>query len=541
MFIPLGKQGLKSELEDTFTVIHISQIKESDFKEKSKIFKSYCWYEISHTDVLENQIKVKYHINSEDFSTIKRQYKRIKRKFKTFNDEHQNKPKKNSKKNKLIENYLVVFNKEIDEKLRQVNLPDTLKSDLKNFLFEENKDYVIPPVLIDGYGEKSIEEYFEIHITNNLTKSERENLIKNHNLYLSIKKRVFCTLQIKDMNTEGLPESLFFHFDYDGIKMYRFKYHNNDDGIYDFSVNGFRKLSQDLFKYSIEENEWYYDYTDESEYIRKLKNNISTLPPDPFETNKSCSQYWGIFDFLEKIRTDETSRVNNKINLFLEELKKSQSEELSIFDENNEFDKLLGKNESLIIEKNEKYLHNFVRLKRYINNKKLNIISIIDILKKTSYEKDFELTKGIIENEIHLYKSVFTYSIVMLLSLKNNKMITFFDIYETLDNLKIFNTNWENEVSQDLKKLDESIIENGKMIQEKFDQVIKSIYDVGEQITESIGILSSEINSSIKEINNSLTQELNSINSSVKINNLLTGIQTYQMYKINKNTKSLRS
>ena len=42
------------------------------------------------------------------------------------------------------------------------------------------------------------------------------------------------------------------------------------------------------------------------------------------------------------------------------------------------------------------------------------------------------------------------------------------------------------------------------------------------------------------ELNQSVNRELQSIDSSLKFNNLLTGIGTYQMYKINKNTKSLR-
>ena len=45
---------------------------------------------------------------------------------------------------------------------------------------------------------------------------------------------------------------------------------------------------------------------------------------------------------------------------------------------------------------------------------------------------------------------------------------------------------------------------------------------------------------SFKELNSSITNELKSVNSSIKFNNLLTSIQTYQTYKINKNTKSLR-
>ncbi len=44
-----------------------------------------------------------------------------------------------------------------------------------------------------------------------------------------------------------------------------------------------------------------------------------------------------------------------------------------------------------------------------------------------------------------------------------------------------------------------------------------------------------------KNLNSSLSKELKTIQSGIGFNNLLTGIQTYQMYKINKNTKSLRS
>jgi len=40
-------------------------------------------------------------------------------------------------------------------------------------------------------------------------------------------------------------------------------------------------------------------------------------------------------------------------------------------------------------------------------------------------------------------------------------------------------------------------------------------------------------------LSQSVTRELQSIDSSVKFNNLLTGISTYQLYKINKQTKGL--
>ena len=46
----------------------------------------------------------------------------------------------------------------------------------------------------------------------------------------------------------------------------------------------------------------------------------------------------------------------------------------------------------------------------------------------------------------------------------------------------------------------------------------------------------------ISDLNNSsLSSNLKSIGSKLNLNNLLTGINTYQLYTLNKNTKSLRS
>ena len=59
---------------------------------------------------------------------------------------------------------------------------------------------------------------------------------------------------------------------------------------------------------------------------------------------------------------------------------------------------------------------------------------------------------------------------------------------------------------------------------------------MGNKISNSIEELSYVTEESTRMLNNSLGE----INSSLNTNNLLTMIQTYQTYKINKNTKSLR-
>jgi hypothetical protein len=70
--------------------------------------------------------------------------------------------------------------------------------------------------------------------------------------------------------------------------------------------------------------------------------------------------------------------------------------------------------------------------------------------------------------------------------------------------------------------------------------LMHSINSMERNIVSGLNELSYVTQEGFSDLNKSVTSELSSINSSVKFNNLLTGIQTYQMYKVNKNTKGLR-
>ena len=93
------------------------------------------------------------------------------------------------------------------------------------------------------------------------------------------------------------------------------------------------------------------------------------------------------------------------------------------------------------------------------------------------------------------------------------------------DKLNIFDSNWEIEVSKKLENIDN-----------KLDDLIVSIDRMNMNITLQLQQISLE---NVKT-NMILNKELKSIKSSIDGNGLLHLISTYQLYKINKNTKSLR-
>ena len=119
-------------------------------------------------------------------------------------------------------------------------------------------------------------------------------------------------------------------------------------------------------------------------------------------------------------------------------------------------------------------------------------------------------------------------SLNMIITLTEDDRITFYEIYETFDKLNVFSSNHEIEMSMRLKN-----------IESKLDEVVQSIYQMEMNICSELYNLQF-ITENMSDSLSGLSQGLSEINSSIQTNNLLTGIQTYQMYKINKNTKGLR-
>ena len=113
----------------------------------------------------------------------------------------------------------------------------------------------------------------------------------------------------------------------------------------------------------------------------------------------------------------------------------------------------------------------------------------------------------------------------MIVSLVEDDMITFYEIHEQFDTLNMFDSKHEKDISQKLSNIGDGL-----------ESLMYEIRDMGNQISNSI----QELSYVTEQSNQQLQGQLSEIDSSVKTNNLLTTIQTYQTYKINKNTRGLR-
>jgi len=244
----------------------------------------------------------------------------------------------------------------------------------------------------------------------------------------------------------------------------------------------------------------------------------------------------------ERFKLKKQQNFQQKKNNVFQEFDKDNNGTIDIIEGDDDFMKLFQKHQDAITKLDKTYVHNFVKLSNYLGKKRDNIQTIFASIKKVNNESQLSEQVGILKNQIHTYKSLLFHSLTMVISVVENDLITFYQIYETLDKLNIFNSNWENELSQKISDVNsnlESVNANLRQVSQGLLGVMYSIQKMELSILDEMNNLTYVTQEGFSNLENSLSRELQSIDSSLRANNLLSGIQAYQLYKINKQTKGL--
>lgn len=296
----------------------------------------------------------------------------------------------------------------------------------------------------------------------------------------------------------------------------------NGDDDFDYWLIGIRQFPINL---EFKENLIIHVVEHDRKKEVKVSNNEDILVLRDFINflNKINEDFYLEITSEEKNQEIQISKI--KSNLF-DELDKNNDGKVDLTD--NDFNKLITKNQKQIMDIDKQYIHQFVKVSNYIKTKNQNIQNIFEVIKNTHNENELEERINLLKNQIYTYDLIVFHSINMVCSLTNDDLISFYEIYESFDKLGIYNSNWENEISQKLIN-----------IEDKLDDLMYSIDQMESSIVNSITNLSYITQNSFVELNHSVVKQLKEIESSINFNNLLNGIQTYQLYKINKNTKSL--
>ena len=227
------------------------------------------------------------------------------------------------------------------------------------------------------------------------------------------------------------------------------------------------------------------------------------------------------------------TKINNLVKEF-----DTNNNGLVDFTESNSFQKLVEKNQSKIIKIDPRFIQKLTKISVFLESRSQIINNIFFQTIQTKSIKKFNKTKDILSELIESYNIIQVHSLNMIVSLIDEDLITFYRIYEVFDNLNIFDSKWEKDLLNKLNSVDKNITllnQNVSLVNENLNFIEESINKTKEVIYQGFNNFSYDINN----LNDSVNEKLLKVNSQLSYNNLLTTVNTYQLYTLNKKTSKL--
>jgi hypothetical protein len=416
--------------------------------------------------------------------------------------------------NKIINNL-----KDYYERNQLENFIDPSFEDKMKLVWINSPKKIIKNSWYDRFGDvnKRMGKKFDsllFSVSNKLLFFESFILIKNRNLKHSNKKYYTENNQNKYFYLEnGIKRELDYYgksFFYEIIDFKEFLNHKLEYSIISDGVRRFYLFSLGEKSYYFEE-----DKIDIPRFNMIFDELILILNSQhSIKKNEDYQEIEG-----RRLKELQVSQTN-----VLSELDKDGNGEVDVI-EGNDFNLLLKKHQKSIVEVDRNYVQQFVKISSYLKTKKGNIQSIFNSIKDTPNQEVLNEYVEILKGDIHSYNLILFNSLNMIVSLVEDDIITFYEIHEMFDTLNMFDSKHEKDISQKLTNIGYGL-----------NDLMNEVRSMGNQITGVIG----ELSYITEKSNEQLSNQLSGIDSRLKVGNLINTINTYQNYKTNQNTKSLR-
>ena len=222
-----------------------------------------------------------------------------------------------------------------------------------------------------------------------------------------------------------------------------------------------------------------------------------------------------------------------------DELKSKKIEIKKIFDKDNNgvpdvaegdvFSKILRKNQKRIIEVDKSHIKEFVKLGSFLEKERKKINELFKKISKCKSTDELENLKIVIELNVNFFQVCLVHSLNMIASLMDEDLITYHQIYETFDEMKVFNSNWQNDFLDGISELGLGIAMLRRDMNIMNEAILDEMYNIGNEIQS--------LSYNIDSFSDTVSSQLKSIDSGIQFNNLLGIVNTFQFRKMNKRLK----
>lgn len=201
-------------------------------------------------------------------------------------------------------------------------------------------------------------------------------------------------------------------------------------------------------------------------------------------------------------------------NDLISELDKDNNGIIDII-ENNDLRVLLNEHQDKIKEIDVTYLQKFVKVSSWLEVKKGNIQQIFDSVKNADRMTQSKIIDSL-NSEIHVYEQILFNTFNMLSALIDDDMLTFYEIENAFDDLNMFDSKLEKDISEKLSNIGDGLNAFVNEMNQSTNRIIESVQTLTYVTAKT---------------NERLEGHLKSINSSIKVGNLVSSINAYQNWR----------
>ncbi|MDA9026032.1 hypothetical protein N9H82_01130 [Flavobacteriaceae bacterium] len=436
--------------------------------------------------------------------------------------------------NKKIENINTEINhideklKPLDEKLKQID-------NIQKEMLSENKKLI--------NDTKFNREEFENKLNDFINKLEIDLKYLNFELSSKTPKFYFLKKNFFGVKSKG-DEFTITWIEFFERNEFENKYYLNEVDLK--LVFDIKKIYESILSFVKKPGE---------EYEKKLDKNEKLLIQNNYDS-RATKMEWFEMDLHKRNKTKNINEIKKEIEKIkkiinpsnFKYFKKLYNESPILYQS-----KIFSKYLQVLEVENTKEVENLTRFLNFIidTEKNYSVKIVLSFKKLMNGELLSDELSSLFNQKKNLITTYNSFHI-MYQSLVTKKIGLYMKMYVEWESTGIFNTFYEKNV---LDKLD--------IMNEYFQKLNNTVEVVCREISKTNDYLSllnttmydmklsvDETNLNLQDISNSIEKGnmmlekgnnlLDGIKSGVGLNNLLTGIQTYQMYRINKNTKSLR-
>ena len=323
------------------------------------------------------------------------------------------------------------------------------------------------------------------------------------------------------------------------------------------SILNLSKLSDFFYSIQLSKTIKGFDYTHTEKIILLITDYLinSDGIKTAFEIEKRRDIEKLINNSFEEVK--ETN-INVISKLYSENSIKTENGKI-VLTEFNDLKKVLSLNQIDLVEFDRDFIKKIIFTFNFLNNLGKDIRTSEEKFQKINSSELVEILFETLFSEIRIYNYLFLMISKQIENALSNDYISYHEVNTIFDSMGIYITNSEKTTHELLKKISEgqdTLSDQLNLISKQLSSIELGINSLNENVinlTRSVMSLEMTMKNGFEEMSNnlqsignsinegfsSISQNLTKIHSSIQYNNLITTINAYQNYKINKKVTKL--